>query len=378
MPIKYAKSKIKYGVSDYFVTDEPTTSSIGEFYQDRSTVLSYLDEVYDLDRNSKSKLITMSEADHSKVLTNLTLKLYEHIVRKTDKIDFGEIPKTKGDITKMSNYEELIDCVNILRDILVEYKEDTAPVDQISLAIANIKSRKDKFINAFNSRADFAITMYNIHVLAVYSSLSFIISGSIEYIKQPRDDSFKISLDRVGYSKSKDYLLFDCLDKFNSECASGKIDQILAITNKKSFKKAIGESFVSNIAGAAVGAIPGGKLKIGILVGILIFIPTVRAIIYLVYHMRTKFSDYCDLQATLIEMNASGLEFNDSIDLANKQKIVDKQMKIANRFKKLSNLFAINFKKAEVEANKDISAEDSDLKDEYEEDIDISSPSALF
>ena len=82
-------------------------------------------------------------------------------------------------------------------------------------------------------------------------------------------------------------------------------------------------------------------------------------------------------------MNAYNLENNNTIDVYEKEKIIDKQMKIADRFRKIANKIAIDGKKAEAEANKEL----KNVKDNYSaeeiESIDLESEdedsgSALF
>lgn len=425
MPIKYAKPKY----TPDMIFSESSASHVveGEYYPERRNVMAFFNECFDMsDKDTRARLISMNEADHSKVLTSLTVRLYDHIVKKTDRIDFGEIPKTKGDMKKLSNYDDLIECLEIIRGMLVEYKENTAPVDQISLAAANIVGRKDKFMVAFSNNAEFPIMLYNVTVLGIYASLSYIIASCIEFIKKPRDDAFEISLDRVAYAKSKDYILFDCLAKFNAGCADGTIDRCIEATYKT---KKLNNS-MQNIHEASLGAIIGaafaaaskearkdstgfankiasdtkkngftlknfassawentkkfvGNHKVfSVIIGIILFIILLRGAIYYFYNLRMKFSDYCAIQASLIEMNASNIEYNNTINQEKKNDIIDKQMKWAAAFKKLSNFFAISSKKAEVQAQREIDADETDseltIDIEDNEDEDEESVSALF
>lgn len=432
MPI-YHNPKERYTVDRIFSESENLHLPEGAYYKGRPEVMSFFNEYFDMsDKFTRSALIAMNEADHSKVLTSLTVKLYDHIVKKTDKIDFGEIPKSKGDMKKLSNYENLVDCLQIIRDMLIEYKEDTIPVDQISLAVSNVVGRKDKFMVAFSNNAEFPIMLYNVIVLGIYSSLSYIIASCIEYIKKPRDDAFEISLDRVAYAKSKDYILFDCLAKFNAGCADGTIDKCIENTYKakhlshsvqnlheSTLKLGVG-SILGAFAGTALSGAKsdikktftdiakdafGGKsftlkglgkaitknygdfaknhkvANVFVIIGLIfISIALIRKGIYYYYHLRMKFSDYCAIQASLVEMNASNIEYNNTIDENKKRGIISKQMAIAKTFKTLSNVFAIGSKKAEIEAEKDIESDesDSDLTMEIDDEEVDDSPSALF
>ena len=100
------------------------------------------------DTMTRSILLSVNEADQNVVMTSLANKLYKHITEKVDEIDFGTIPNSKGDITKIDNFEQLLDCVNIISDILQQYHQDTTPVETVNLAIQNMIDRTDMFEKA--------------------------------------------------------------------------------------------------------------------------------------------------------------------------------------------------------------------------------------
>ena len=100
------------------------------------------------DTMTRSILLSVNEADQNVVMTSLANKLYSHIVDKVDDIDFGTIPNSKGDITKIDNFDKLVDCLNIISDILQQYNQDTSPVETVNLAIQNMIDRTDMFEKA--------------------------------------------------------------------------------------------------------------------------------------------------------------------------------------------------------------------------------------
>lgn len=84
-----------------------------------------VNEYFDLsDKETFSYLRSLEEADQNNVLTALTSKLYDKMVEKVDDIDFGDIPKSRGDITKLPNYDKVVDCVDIIKGILISSKQD--------------------------------------------------------------------------------------------------------------------------------------------------------------------------------------------------------------------------------------------------------------
>ena len=189
---------------------------------------SIIQENFDIqDTITRKTLLTIDEADQTKVLDSLTSKLYQSIMDKVDDIDFGSIPESKGDITAIQNYDQMIECIGVIKSILVEYRQDLDPVENIQEAIQNIQDRKDTFMKAFNLNMDFPILLYNTIVLSIVSSVSLIIATSIEFIKDAGDQGFDIKFDKVSYVKSKNSILYQNLTKFNKECKNGEIDKCL-------------------------------------------------------------------------------------------------------------------------------------------------------
>ena len=322
------------------------------------------------DQTTRRKLMAMTEAEHNSALTNLTSKLYDQIVKKTHSIDYGEIPKTKGDISKLSNYEDLMDTLGILKGIVKEYKQNTKPIDDISVAIGNLSGRKDMFERAFRYDCELPMLMYNNLVMAVIAGTSFMITSCIEFIKAPRDETFIIQLDKVAYNKSKDALLYNSLAKFNKSCESGDFDKAMNMIIDKNIRKFTGIAVASGIVAGVI-----------ILVNI---IPILRELTYFFFYVKNSISDFFGVQADLLMMNAYNVQRNEALDADDKDEIVEKQLAIANKFRDISNKFAIDRKKAEVEATRDIEKSgkkyklDANADIVAEDDDDGSDTSVLF
>ena len=326
------------------------------------------------DQNTRRQLISMNEVDHNSILTSLTSKLYDQIVSKTHHIDYGDIPKTKGDITKLTNFDSMIETLGIIKGIVKEYKQDPTPVDTISVAISNIQARKDMFERAFRYDCEFPMLMYNNVVMAIVASISFMITASIEFIKAPKDESFTIQLDKVSYNKSKDGLLYSGLEKFNKACQNGDFDKAMNMIIDKRVKKFIG---------GATGIMVGAAIITTLLI-ITNIIPILRELTYMFYYIKVSINDFFDVQADLLTMNAYNLQHNDTFNEDEKKEIVEKQMKIATTFRAIANKFAIDYKKAEVQATKDIEKTgkkyklDNDANIVADDEDDSSDSSVLF
>lgn len=349
-------------------------SDYGDFFRDPK-IMSAFTEHFDLtDSTTRKAVICMNEADQGAILTALTSKLYDNIVSKIDDIDYGEIPSTKGDITKLSNYNKLTECVGLLRDILKEFKQDTAPIDEISKAIANVSVNKDIFTRAFKFNCELPIVMYNNVVLSIISGVSYMIATCIEFMKTPNQDTFQITLDKVAFAKTKNNMLYNNLKKFNKTCDSGEFQKGMEHILQHRIKK-LGEGAALTIGGIALTA----GTVVGVIAIITHIIPILREMTFFFYYTRMRVSDFFDIQADLLQMNAYNVEHNTTKDDAEKERIVSKQLKIVELFRKISNKISFTGRKAEIEATKDVTRSAKKMKlDDVADELPDSVSSALF
>lgn len=341
----------------------------GEFFRN-PIVMEVFNSHMDLnDSKTRKAILSMNEAEQNSALTALTSRLYDNIVAKVDDIDYGEIPSTKGDITKLSNYPKIRDCIDVLRDILKEYKQDPAPINEVALALGNIETRKDLFGRAFRMDVELPIITYNNIVLSIINSVSYMIATCIEFIKTPNKDNFQIVLNKVAYAKTKSNLLFTNLKKFNKCCDDRNFD--------KSMEHIINE-YVKVHEGAALSAITSSSWAgpvLAIAGVIIMIIPIIKELVFYFYYVKMRVSEFFDLQADLLQMNAYNVENNSTVDEKKKEKIVANQLKISGFFRTMANKFAINSKKAEVEATREIEKQNKAIKID---ELDTNNVSALF
>ena len=449
-------------------------------------------EYFDVsDTKTRKTIVALEDAEQGQLLAALSSALYDKIVEKVDDVDFGTIPRSRGDITKVEGFENTMECLNIIRRMVMEYRENPEIVNTVLTAVENIRSRKPLFMKAYALNASFPIMLYNLIVLAIEQSVSFLIATCIQYIKDPASQSFDAALDKVAYNNTKDNLLYQQLYDFNKACLQKDFDDTLQTMLKNTkFNESFGEfedtgagvnSIVINVGKTSIGAKPHGRkeecekdkcegptpvcpecgnepcdcgseehkpslmnvgfddfedepermpqdyepqaingageipvqepLEEGIgkaaldtisglpnglkwaafaTGGLVVasaglkfirfvlksLIPIVRNITYFAISSQVKFSDALAVQAQLIEANAYKLQYstNSDMDDEKKKKVVEKQLKIAEKLKKWSNTFAIDSNKAKKEAKK-LVVDDSkqkkidDLKDQLPPDI---------
>ena len=306
-------------------------------------------EHFDLkDRETLKILVNIDEADAGKTLEGLTGKLYQMIIDKVDDIDFGLIPASKGDITKVDGIEKVIDTLETIVNIMISCKQDPSPAQIIIDCIKNIQQRTNLFEKAYALNLEIPILIYNTMVLAVMSATTYMINNCIDFIKDPNTNSFEATIRANNMSKSRDALVMKNIIKFNEACRKGEIDKVL---NNIIMAKAKNLTGTATIMGVAV---------VGTL--ILSIVPIMRELIYLFFHARVTMDDYLTVQADLLQMNITNLELNDSIPQEKRDKIVMKQSKIVEKLRKAANFIAIKEKKAENIAINQIQSENRTYK----------------
>ena len=289
-------------------------------------------------------LACLDEAGKDQLIASLTEKLYNKIVEKVPDIDFGSIPKSAGDIRRVENYDSMKDCVGIIREIVKQYNQPTEPLDQIETAMYNLEQKERLFSRSFVMNVELGIITYNAMVMAIVRSISLMIATSIEFIKSPTDETFNMSLDKTMYKKTADSMLFNDIRRFNIACKKGEIDKCLEGLLKNAGAK--------NLTGTAVATgIFVGITVIGFAIAMMkVLLPILQDLVYIFYSSKQSISDYFATIADLLQANSAQIIYRQDINADQKKKIMKKQVDLANKMRKVSNMFAIDMTTSEKNA----------------------------
>lgn len=319
----------------------------------RSQYNEFVKEYFDItDRETRKVLVTINEADQNQVMGSLATKLYDAIVKKVTDIDFGQIPQSRGDITKIPNYLDMVECLTTIRDMMVASKQSTQTPDIIFLAIENMKKYQKIWEKGYVLDNEMAIVFYNTIALSIVSAISLLTSATVEFVKNPQSDVIDLELAKVANHKTKDNLLFKNLDKFNKACRKGDIEKIFneVLKAQRQIKE---ETIVKENIAAILFT---GAMVLGLLSTV---IPILHQLTNALYCLRQNVAEYLAGEADVIRLNAEKVQYNRAKSPEQKKKIIARQHKIADHFKKWSNKLMIKANKADVEANKKIKEENS-------------------
>lgn len=303
-------------------------------------------EYFDIqDRDTRKTLLNVNEADQSQILTSLATKLYKNIVAKVPDIDYGEIPKSKGDITQIPNFQQMMECLDTVGEIIEYYKESPDSINTIRTAIDNMRDSKKIWEKAFAIKCEMPMVFYSTIALAIVSSTSLILSTSVDYVNDPDMKTFETTLNKNRFKDSKNSLLLKNLEEFNKAYAKKDIQKVM-----DSFMKTQNMIQTEGVKDILVAGLKGVKLTLVIVKSILLVFPIIHELVCMFYSAKQSLSDYFDIQANMIIMNAEKVNADTSKSEESRKKIYDKQIKTAKLFKKISNALAIKFKSGESKA----------------------------
>lgn len=348
----------------------------------RSEYLQIVNEYFDVtDNTTRRCLLSINEADQNQVMASLANKLYNIICKKATEIDFGLIPNSKGNINNIPNFIDIWNALETVRNIIVQEKKSTDQIDSIIHCIENLQSSRAIWEKGFALNNDIVCMYYNTMALSIVSATSIYIASAVEFVKNPSSQGVDIELVNVKKNKSKDGLLFTNIAKFNKAFKKEEIQKTM--NSLLSAQKTLHENGVVSesvtlmtLITAAVGTVGVGGTIAGVaFVACLItlIIPMMHQLTVFYYHMRVKLSEYLELEAQIILLNAEAVKYDRSKSEEEKKKIIEKQRKIAEKFNKASDKIAIKSTKAEKEASAECSQNEKNKIDDVVDSLPDSS-----
>lgn len=274
-------------------------------------------------QEDKKYMRAMDKNDIHQINGTLIQGLYGTILERKD-CDFGDIPDSKGDITKVKYMKSTSESLEILNELMVKNGIPTNEVDIINEAIANLKRFKPSFENAFAIKQNYLILAYNTFIMAVIDSTSMLIAKYMDYLlgpEQSRYDSMKSHPD-----KGRGIISLDTLKRFNDEVKMGHFEATCDYLLKAQRSNFTGTGVV--IAGATITAL-------------ISIIPLTRELIYFYYRSRVKLSDYMNQQADFLELNELGVKASGK-SAQEQKKILKEQGKIILKLRKNADKLKIN------------------------------------
>lgn len=297
-------------------------------------------------RESKD-LQAVLEDVNSPVTRKLEEKLFQSVLDKKH-IDFGSIPKSKGNIKDYEGYSAMESTLNTIKDLATENKAGDVInyVDIVQKAIENISSMSVAYQKGFQFKNEYIAMEYNSYVYFCIEATTALIYSFVEYIKRPDTDTFVMVIKNSKLRADEFY--FEQLKKFNMVCDTQGVNYRKMLDSMAVSK----DNFIGTTTAIGIATVIAAAIAI---------IPITRAVVYQVYHIRGNISEQLDIQAEFMEMNKSCVEANSALTVQKKKEIVAKQEKLVKRLRKLSDTIRVKSSKSVEVATRETKNENKSL-----------------
>lgn len=280
--------------------------------------------------------------DAESPITKKTIEnLYQSVIDKGH-IDFDDIPKSKGNISKYSGYTTMIQVLSELSDLAkndISYIDIVNYVKTVQKAIENLLANARFYEQAFAKKNEVIMLEYNTFVFTCVEATTSLLYQFADFMKTPSAHELKVSLKNTKYRADLFYV--EQLEGFNKVCASGNYKKYLSTVITSGQENFVGDAMLVGSV-AVVSAI------------MLSIVPITRKLVYSFQDMRNRIADDLQLQAYYLELNKAAVEANEAKTADQKKKILDKQEKLRLSFLRAAEKLRVKSVRAEQLARKSI------------------------
>ena len=278
----------------------------------------------------KNKIYSLTEAEQAVINDRMVGNIYQSALKRRD-IDFGDIPNSKGDITKFGGYDNMVATVDMLKALTKKFGIKMHELNIVEDAIDNIRIQKRIFEKGYQLNIDFIQMYYQALVLACVDATTLLLASYVEFTKTVNNIDFQIKRGK-GISGN---ICIDSLQKFNMSVKDGSFAKFAdGLMSKKQ----------ENFLGAATAAAAGTKAVVAMGIGAAI-VPVLRGLIFYFYDAKMSLSEKLAYQKELLEMNAFRLNAAE-MDAQKRNKILDRQKGYMDKLERLSDKIRISDKLA--------------------------------
>ena len=242
------------------------------------------------DRETLAALRTINESEQRSISYAVAEKLYDNVAGKAKlaNLDFTEITKTKGDITKLDGFDELNETIKILDNAQSKLHLKGKAINVVATAMNNLMAKRSIFKSAFRTGNSILMDTYKFGAMAVIASTSLITISLTDYFIAP-DHSASVSINIVNKKRlfkqdTREYTLLDQspliinLEKFNKMCETNGLEEV---------EKALAKVKRSNFGGVEIAA--GTVVAVIVLYNL---VDILRELVYYFLSAKASVSEY--------------------------------------------------------------------------------------
>lgn len=280
----------------------------------------------------------LSEANQVQVTDEALTGMMKFITDKYNSIEFSEIEKSAGDISKFKYAQMILENVQILRDIYANSPDEGAKkylevITSIEEVYKHLVDRRATYSELYRSGNGFVQLMYTSLVAGMVYSTGTLICNTIRFVTTEKDTDCEVLFDEIPGTVKHIH-----------------IKNIIAAANDVPTMNRVLDSFSSTTTRAKMNesvTIGGGTIAVLVTAGIILLIPKIivliREIIYSVYYTRVRLADMLELQEDLLKTNIESLEAG-----RGNKKVIARQRKIAHKLETWKNRVSLKMDSVEV------------------------------
>lgn len=268
--------------------------------------------------------------------------LYKSTINKSH-VNFGNIPKSKGDITKYEGYQSMIDTLANLKTLSADdsaYKGLLPNVNTVSNALANLTQNKSFYTQAFSKNIGIIEVEYNAFVYACVEATTSLLYQFADYMKTPSATLIRPITKNTKYRA--DLFFVEQLEIFNTLNSSGKYPKYLSEVIKQG---------ANNFTGSIAFIVGAAAIASTVMLSI---VPVTRKIIYTIQDGRNKLAECLELQAYFLEINAAYVKANSGKSSEKTKEILKKQENTRIKFLRLADKLRVKSLKSEEMQKKNL------------------------
>lgn len=273
-------------------------------------------------------VLNMSEAAQLQVTDEVLTGMMKFITDKYNSLDFGEIERSAGDISRFKYTEMIRENAEMLKNI---YEKSGDPGAKKYAEVANsvlkvldhLRARRDSYRTLYQSGNGLIQLLYTSLVAACVYSVGILVSNTIRFVTTETDTDCQVMFDEIPGSAKNVHIR-------NVVSAAQSIDDFNKLLDayQKEAKRPMHE---------AVGPIAAGLLTVGLVIYLIPkILILIREIIYSIYFLRVRVGDMLAVQIDLINTNIESL-----YGKGGSERVIAKQTRVVEKLEKWKNRIAI-------------------------------------
>lgn len=285
----------------------------------------------------RNTVVSLIEGNEAKLTNTMVSNMYKSMIDKSD-VDFSDIPKSKGDITKYSGYNYTSNTIELMIKLSKDANIKIPELVTLETAMRNIIFHREQFEKAYKLNNEFIILNYEVLVACLVEATSIVLINYIDFIRTPNGNiEFKV----IKSNTFVDSVPLNTLEKFNTSVRKGE------------FSNTIRQSLKGNSENFLGGA---GTVSL-VIIGVVAAVIMLREAVFYLYYARMKLSDYLKVQALFLEVNKNAVESRSDISQKKKDEIIKKQSEAIKKLYKAADFVKVDSAMSEKKVKDEIKSE---------------------